>query len=71
MAENKHRHRTIKRSEAWGFTVPVRGKQNQKAWGGVSWQETCRCGAERGVNANQGHIERGPWEMPPALTQDD
>lgn len=31
------------------------------AHGGYRYIETCKCGARREVNANQGRIEYGPW----------
>lgn len=65
---DRHKHRVSRRTIAHAYTSPVAGgpfvRRNPKAHGSVSWGEICSCGAERKVNANQGHIERGAWLQP-------
>lgn len=55
-----HRHRPIETRDQC-FTGPVSPQENPAAHGGVCRVDTCRCGAERRTNRNQGHIERGVW----------
>lgn len=55
------------RAESWvvkPFTGPVSLQQNQMAHGGRCFVMRCKCGAERRINENGRHIERGPWEEP-------
>lgn len=42
--------------------------ENRAAHGGITYREVCRCGAERPVNRNQHHIERGCWAAPGRCT---
>ena len=57
-----HQHRAAKRTER-PYSGPVAArKQNPAAHGNVTRVETCTCGAERKVNINGHHTERGPWQ---------
>jgi hypothetical protein len=38
--------------------------ENRAAHGGITYREVCRCGAERGVNLNQCHVEYSAWYAP-------
>ena len=45
------------------FCGPVPGaEENRAAHGNICVCETCACGAQRDINANQRHEEVGPWE---------
>lgn len=57
----KHKHR-VKFSEDWGFTGPVKAKQNPAAHGNICRVDKCSCGAVRRTNINGRHIERGEWQ---------
>jgi hypothetical protein len=57
-----HTHRT-ESSRTIPFTGPVATeRQNPRAHGGVTEIATCKCGATRLTNRNQGHVERGQWQ---------
>ena len=57
---SRHTHRPeASRDEAFGG--PVSRRQNRAAHGNITRVDTCRCGATRHTNRNQGHIERGEW----------
>ena len=64
-----HQHKA-KTSKDYGFNGPVTSEvsgyyaQNPAAHGNICRVDTCRCGAIRRTNINQGHVERGRWIMP-------
>lgn len=73
MIRINHTHRPsssieAKRAEAAStrcYTGPVRydSRANPAAYGGVSFLQTCSCGAQRAVNASGGHRELGAWQV--------
>ncbi len=57
-----HRHRPVRMTQERCFVGCVAGNDcNPASHGGVTYQETCSCGAVRPVNSNQGHREVGAW----------
>ena len=63
-----HRHRAIPAlTETKPFTGAVTWPAKPAAHGGVCYVEHCACGAWRAANVNGVHVERAPWEPPPAL----
>lgn len=58
---SQHRHRAHK-STTRPFFGPVAARQNRAAHGGHCVRQECRCGAQRQVNVNGRHVERGAWE---------
>jgi hypothetical protein len=63
---HQHRHRAATSGPASAYLGPVRRavRQNRQAHGGVTYVETCACGAAKVVNRNGRHAEHGPWDMP-------
>ena len=56
-----HQHKAVEsRTRPYRHPV-VRRKQNRAAHGNVTRIDRCECGAERHVNVNGKHRERGPW----------
>ena len=51
-------------TEPTGYRGGVSRDENRAAHGGIAYREVCRCGAERPVNQNQNHFERGAWAAP-------
>lgn len=49
---------------AYRGTAPGAREENRAAHGGIAVEETCRCGAERIVNVNGTHTEKGAWCSP-------
>lgn len=60
----RHQHRVVHVSAALPFDGSVSRRENRVAHGNCSYLESCRCGANRRVNANAGQREVGPWYMP-------
>lgn len=62
MIRTHHQHRKIGvgRIAPYSGSVTTR-RQNEAAAGGHSVINTCRCGAQRQTNRNQGHVEHGAW----------
>ena len=59
-----HRHRP-KTSKMFGWSGCVSGGGNcGTAHGGVTYRETCSCGAERLVESNGRHEANSGWYMP-------
>lgn len=60
-----HRHRAKPAlAKVRGYSGPIQGaRENRAAHGNVQVIDTCSCGATRRTNVNQGHVERGPWEI--------
>ena len=62
---DNHRHASKSASEDRCFFHPVFFEpftsENKAAHGGVTYTETCDCGAVRYVNQNGGFVEYGPW----------
>jgi len=59
----RHQHRpvaSLSRTRPYSGSVDAR-TPNPAAHGGVCHVHTCRCGAERRVNANGQHREVGRW----------
>ena len=57
-----HKHRTAKRSNPYGYNCCVAGIDCVPgSHGGVTYLETCSCGAARRVNSNGRYVEREPW----------
>jgi hypothetical protein len=55
-----HRH-TARTSAVRPFFGGVARVENRAAHGNVTRVERCGCGAERRVNINGRHVERGAW----------
>lgn len=65
-----HRHRAIE--DHWELRCYTGGARDQRAAGGVTDRDHCRCGATRDTHRNGFHQERGRWlltEPPCALTR--
>ena len=58
-----HKHRATDSIDR-PFEGPVRTPENRAAHGNITRTETCRCGATRRTNINQGYMGRGPWIEP-------
>lgn len=59
-----HRHKAATEyvgAYTGGITDPVRG-QEPRAHGGIRVVETCKCGATRTTNKNQGWSESTGWQ---------
>lgn len=65
-----HKHRA-KTTTTRAYTGSVSRDENRAAHGGVCHHETCACGAERRINSNGRHEERGAWVMPEPLSCDE
>lgn len=62
MTTKNHLHAVkTTRSLPFGGAIYSAARPNPKAHGGVTIEATCRCGAVRLTNANQGYVERGAW----------
>ena len=63
-----HRHKKAGVTSDRGFggcVVGLSGEDcDQGSHGGITYREKCSCGAEREVNANGCHVERGGWYIP-------
>lgn len=62
MTTKNHTH-TAKTSRLMPFSGAIASakRPNPKSHGGMTIEHTCRCGAVRLENANQGYSERGAW----------
>jgi hypothetical protein len=61
-----HKHRPIPRLTVIRcYSGPVSDRPNFRAHGWACETQTCRCGAVRLVNFNNGHFERGQWGETP------
>jgi len=63
--QREHQHEATQVSEPRPFVGGLGRRaldnENRAAHGGVSFIETCECGAWRYVNENGAHVEYGPW----------
>jgi hypothetical protein len=58
-----HTHRavpTLSKTVCWTHCVRHKGCSGA-AHGGVTFIDTCRCGARRYTESNGGYTRRGPW----------
>lgn len=65
-------HTRTESGRDYGFRGAIPdAEENPAAHGCITYTETClSCGARRGINQNQCHVEIGPWHLPGKQDQD-
>lgn len=57
-----HSHKAqTERTVAWTHCVSADRGCSGRSHGGVTFVESCRCGAERKIESNGGSVGRGRW----------